>query len=155
MEFFIGMIILIQRRIYTPGRRDLGDLVGEEMWLSKCRFLTHCRGKLYVTDLGLDKIYVINSASGSVDMVFGSSGGGPGCFSDPAGLGVDGVGGMVIADSKNHGVCLYSHNGSFVTVVPLDPSVRRPSGLLVDAEKRELYVLCLSGHFALIKYSLH
>jgi len=136
-------------------RRDLGDLVGEEMWLSKCRFLTHCRGKLYVTDLGLDKIYVINSASGSVDMVFGSSGGGPGCFSDPAGLGVDGVGGMVIADSKNHRVCLYSHNGSFVTVVPLDPSVRRPSGLLVDAEKRELYVLCLSGHFALIKYSLH
>ena len=136
-------------------RRDLGDLVGEEVWLSKCRFLTHCRGKLYVTDLGLDKIYVINSASGKVDIVFGSSGGGPGCFSDPAGLGVDGVGGMIIADSKNHRVCLFSQDGSFVTVVPLDPSVRRPSGLLVDAEKRELYVLCLSGHFALVKYSLH
>ena len=135
--------------------RDLGDLVGEERWLSKCRFLTHCRGKLYVTDLGLDKIYVIDSASGNVDMVFGNSGGGPGCFNDPAGLGVDGVGGMVVADSKNHRVCLYSQEGKFVTVVPLDPSVRRPSGLIVDAEKKELYVLCLSGHFALIKYSLH
>ena len=87
-------------------------------------------------------------------MVFGSSGGGPGCFSDPAGLGVDGVGGMAIADSKNHRVCLYSPNGSFVSVMPLDPAVRRPSGLMVDAEKKELYVLCLSGPFAMIKYSL-
>ena len=134
--------------------RDLGDLVGEERWLSKCRFLTHCKGKLYVTDLGLDKIYVIDAASGKADMVFGSSGGGPGCFSDPAGLGVDGVGGMAIADSKNHRVCLYSPNGSFVSVMPLDPVVRRPSGLMVDAEKKELYVLCLSGPFAMIKYSL-
>ena len=62
---------------------------------------------------------------------FGASGKGPGCFNDPAGLGVDGQGNMVrgwwvlyqgwsnccctsvqvVADSRNHRVCVYSKDG--------------------------------------------
>lgn len=38
--------------------------------------------------------------------------------------------------------------------VPLAPAVRRPSGLLVDVERRALYVLCLQGQKALVKYDL-
>ena len=86
--------------------------------------------------------------------VFGTTGDGPGCFNDPAGLGVDEEGNMVVADSKNHRVCLFTKEGKFVSNLKLSPKVRRPSGLLLDRVNKELYVLNLNGKIALIKYSL-
>ena len=113
-------------------RRDLADVVGQGGLGSKCRFLTHCEGKLYVTDLGLDQVYVLDCPSGRLVCKFGRSGTGPGCFQDPAGLGVDDRGNMVVADSKNHRLCLYSREGEYVATLETSPPVRRPSGLLVD-----------------------
>ena len=113
-------------------KRDLADVIGQGGAGSKCRFLTHSDGKLYVTDLGLDQVYVLDCPSGRLVCKFGRSGTGLGCFQDPAGLGVDDRGNMVVADSKNHRVCLYSRDGEYVATLELSPPVRRPSGLLVD-----------------------
>lgn len=135
--------------------RSLGDIIeGEDVFKSMCRFLTHSRGRLYVVDLGLDRVYVLDCSTGELIKKFGASGKGPGCFNDPAGLGVDGQGNMVVADSRNHRVCIYTKEGSFVSDLHLQPPVRRPSGLLLDRERKELYVLNLSGQLAMVKYSL-
>ena len=92
-------------------RRELGDAVGKAGAGSKCRFLAHFGGRLYVTDLGLDRVYVLDSSTGRILTVFGKTSNGPDCFSDPAGLGVDGVGNMLVANSRNHRICLYSREG--------------------------------------------
>jgi len=134
--------------------RHLVDAVGARAAASKCRFLAHCQGRLYVTDLGLDRVYVLDAASLELLLEFGQTGTGPGCFNDAAGLGVDGAGNILVADSKNHRIALFDKTGSPLAEVPLGPAVRRPSGLLVDVERRALYVLCLQGQKALVKYDL-
>ena len=85
------------------------DLVKDRPPTSKCRFLSHAKGKLYVTDLGLNKIYVVDVKSG----VSGRTIEGPvdDGLNDPAGVGVDEEGGLMVADSRNHRVCLFSAEG--------------------------------------------
>merc|ERR1719494_1189243 len=82
------------------------------------------------------------------------SGSGPGCFKDPAGLAVDSMGNMLIADSRNHRLCLHDFKGRFLTEVKLDPPPKRPSGLLLDQENGDIYILNLQGDAAVIRYSL-
>ena len=86
--------------------------------------------------------------------MFGVSGSGDGQFSDPAGLVVDRVGNMVVADSRNHRLCLYSQEGKFLCKVKLSPETRRPSGVVLDTENRELYILNLHGREAITKYKI-
>jgi tripartite motif-containing protein 71 len=148
-------------------RMTLEDIIADKA-NSKCRFLTFQGGKIYITDLGLNKIYVIDAKTYTVMKVthvlicnhmilvqaFGEAGSGPGCFDDPAGLGVDAAGNMVVADSKNHRLCVFSARGVFLGQ-PRLPEVRRPSGLLLDTSTKHLFVLNLSGQTALVKYKLN
>ena len=88
------------------------DLVKDRVGGSKCRFLSHAKSKLYVTDLGLNKIYVVDVKSGvSVKTVGGTASDG---LNDPAGVGVDEEGGLMVADSRNHRICLFSAEGRCV-----------------------------------------
>ena len=64
------------------------------------------------------------------------------------------MGNMIVADSKNHRLCLFNTEGHFVCNVSLVPEIRRPSGVVVDRENRELYVLTLQGRVAMTKYKL-
>ena len=43
---------------------------------------------------------------------------------------------------------------SFLSKLELTPPVRRPSGLLLDTKRKELYVLNLWGQESLVKYNL-
>ena len=61
---------------------------------------------------------------------------------------------MIVADSRNHRLCVFNMNGKFVCKVSLSPEARRPSGVVLDKETRELYVLTLQGRFAMTKYKL-
>jgi len=131
---------------------EMDDIIANKAG-SKCRFLTYQLGKLYITDLGLDCVYILDPANISVKM-FGSSGSGPGQLSDPAGLGVDTEGNMIVADSRNHRLCAFTKEGKFLCNLTLSPECRRPSGVLVDIEKRELYVLNLQGKLAMTKYKM-
>ena len=134
--------------------RVLDDVVRvEDLRRSKCRFLTYSEGLFYVTDLGMDQIYVLDSNAKLVRK-FGNTGDGPGQFNDPAGLGVDGEGNVVVADSKNHRLCLYTKEGEYVQNLELSPNVMKPSGFLLDRVNKEMYVLNLNGPRAMIKYSL-
>ena len=86
--------------------------------------------------------------------VFGSSGTGDGELSDPAGLVVDIAGNIIVADSKNHRLCVFSGDGKFMSNVSLSPDTRRPSGVVLDKVKKELFVLNLQGKYAMTKYKL-
>ena len=77
---------------------ELADII-EGNRESKCRFLHYQRKKLYVVDLGLDKVYVVTMKTSTV-RVFGGTGKDPGRFSDPAGIVVDHKGNMIVADSR-------------------------------------------------------
>ena len=89
--------------------------------------------------------------------MFGTTGDGPGCFNDPAGLGVDGVGNMVVADSRNHCMCLFTKEGKFVSNLILSPKVMRPSGLMLDrVNKKVLFciVLCCVVLYCIVIYCM-
>ena len=70
------------------------------------------------------------------------------------------MGNMLIADSRNHRLCLHDFKGRFLTEVKvvqefqkprsqpnaqvkLDPPPKRPSGLLLDQENGDIYILNL------------
>jgi len=131
---------------------EMGDMIPNKS-LSKCRFLTYQLGKLYITDLGLDCVYILDPNT-VVSKVFGCSGSGPGELSDPAGLVVDTVGNIIVADSKNHRLCVFSRDGKFVCDVKLSPPTRRPSGVVLVKETKDIFVLNLQGKLALTKYRL-
>jgi len=131
---------------------EMEDIIPDKS-RSKCRFLTCQLGKLFITDLGLDCVYILDPATISVK-VFGCTGSGLGQLSDPAGLVVDTVGNMIVADSKNHRLCLYDMEGKFICNLTLSPEARRPSGVVLDKENKELYVLTLQGRVAMTKYKL-
>ena len=133
-------------------RIELSDVIRDKKG-SKCRFLTSALGKLYITDLGQDCVYTLDPETRDTT-VFGQSGSGMGCFSDPAGLVVDSLGNMLVADSKNHRVCLYSRTNKFLGELRLVPGARRPSGLLLDRDNGDLYLLNLGGGQAVVRYSL-
>jgi len=131
----------------------LHDIIPREnIAASLCKFLTYYQGHIYITDLGLNLVYVFNVEERDVMVFGGIEKCGP--FSDPAGLVVDRDGWMIVADSKNHRLCLFNNKGEFQGRVQMGPEMRRPSGLQLDREKRELYVLTLFGNFALTKYKL-
>ena len=77
------------------------------------------------------RVYILDLVTKGVKM-FGHTGSGPGCFKDPAGLAVDrllhvgftgenylsfSVGNLLVADSKNHRLCLHDSNGRYLTEV--------------------------------------
>ena len=94
--------------------KSLKEIVGDRIRESKCRFLTFSKGELYVTDLGLNQIYILDPNNFESVRIFGSSGAGDGQFNDPAGVAVDDVGNIVVADSRNNRLCLHDKNGKWI-----------------------------------------
>ena len=105
-------------KLFDPGNGkekqniDITDII-QDRSRTLCRFLTYKKGRFYVTDLGMDKIYVVDEKTGEA-RAFGQSGNGPGQFSDPAGLVVDSQGNMMVADSKNHRLCLFNKERKYI-----------------------------------------
>ena len=84
--------------------------------MSACRFLSYHNKKLYVVDLGLDCVFILNK-DGTESELFGSRGNKGGEFRDPAGLVVDDIGTMMVVDSRNHRLQLINSDLSFAGLV--------------------------------------
>merc|ERR1711874_220450 len=74
-------------------------------------------------------------------------------FRDPAGLVLDQLGNIIVADSRNHRLQVFNARGKYQGFVRVDPPVRRPSGIYLDCDEGELYVLNYWGN-SMAKYSL-
>ena len=85
--------------------------------LSKPQFLTYSQGKVFITDLGLHKLYTVNlttgeqSESGYMGSKFGN-------FKQPRGLVADDEGNLIVGDSENNRLVVVNKKGQLVKVVP-------------------------------------
>jgi len=123
---------------------------------SSCRFL-HCDGKkLYVSDLGLNVVYVMRNVVGPKSVKsFGKRGKGIGEFTDVAGIAADSDGSLLIVDACNNRIQVFNKQRKFIGMVriPKEAPLKRPSGILLDTENRVIYVLNLWSN-SLSKFSL-
>ena len=108
-------------KCYNPEKEEfvkedisLKEEVGDRRRESKCRYLTFSKGKLYISDLGLDKVYILDPNNFESNRKFGSSGAGDGQFNEPAGVAVDDVGNILVADYKNNRLSLYDKKRKWI-----------------------------------------
>lgn len=130
---------------------ELVDII-QDRNKSKCRFL-QCDGrKVYVVDLGLNQIYVLTLGKQLVRK-FGLPGRQLGEFRDPAGIAVDSVGNMIVADAGNNRLQVFDKKRKCMGSVKLSTLISRPSGIYLDVESKSLYVLNLRGN-SLVKVNI-
>ena len=87
---------------------SLKQLVGDRHEESKCKFLTFCKGNLYLTDLGLNQGFIVDPDNFESVERFGR---GAGELNYPAGIAVDDVGNILVADCRNNRLGLFDKNG--------------------------------------------
>jgi len=133
-------------------RIELTDIISNKL-KSKCRFLNYRHHTIYIVDLGLDNIYKLTVRGDPEASIIGRTGSGPGQLKDPAGLVVDLYGNFIVADSLNHRLQIFNNIGNYVGLVKVDLPVNRPSGIYLDQDLWELYVLNYWGN-SMTKYRI-
>lgn len=111
---------------------------------SKCRFLEVHNDTLYVSDLGLNCVY-ITDLFGNLLHTIGHSGHRLGLFSQAAGIALDKDGHMIVADSRNERIQVFRSNGKFLGVLALSDPHIRPSGIHLTPDGR-LVVVNFTNH---------
>jgi len=119
---------------------DLGSGHPGELLMSECCSVKFKFGKIYITDMGLDCVYVIPTNSSNDASMFGGRGKGPGEFRDPTGIEVDDSGNMVVVDSRNHRLQVFNNEAEFVGFVASNAQFSRPINIHFDFESRVLFV---------------
>lgn len=84
--------------------------------LSQARFLMYINEKIYITDEGLHKLFIVDLATWK-QMVSGYLGSKSGQFKRPTGLMVDDFGNVLVGDSDNNRLLVYSTEGKFMKIV--------------------------------------
>ena len=102
----------------SGGQIPLSVILEFENWetLSKARFLMYSNERIYITDEGLHKLYIVNLIGGK-QMVTGYLGTKSGQFKRPTGLMVDDLGNVLVGDSDNNRLLVYTSEGKFLKVV--------------------------------------
>ena len=96
---------------------------------SKCRFLTSRGTKLYITDVGLSKVYILDIKT-NTQSAFGYMGDKECQLKGPTGILPDERGNLLICDSENDWLVVYNQTGKFIKVVESQPKYCNPYGLL-------------------------
>lgn len=112
---------------------------------SKCRFLECTGDMIYVVDLGLNQIYVINRLTSKVRQI-GQPGSGPGQFQDAAGVAVDSAGNVIVSDAGNNRLQVFDRRRNFLGFISLNGQIARPSGIYLDRISKHLYILNLKSN---------
>jgi len=111
----------IRRRAHFKifGQIKLGVIQTFPDWalLSKARFLTYSQERIFITDLGLHKLYTLNLGTGE-QSVSGYMGSKLGQFMRPTGLVADDGGNLMVGDSENNRLVVVNKAGEVVKVVP-------------------------------------
>ena len=84
--------------------------------MSKVRFLTYSLGTVYITDLGLHKMYMVNIVTRE-QTATGYMGSKEGQVRRPTGLIGDDLGNILVADSENDRLVVFKKDGHFVKVI--------------------------------------
>ncbi|KAK3095009.1 hypothetical protein FSP39_009125 [Pinctada imbricata] len=100
---------------------------------SKCRFLAVHKDILVISDLGASCVYIADSMGQTIN-TFGSYGSGPGQFREPSGVAIDAHGHIVIGDSKNDRLQIFSSMGHYICGVKFSDPIIRPSDIHLTAD---------------------
>lgn len=114
---------------------------------SKCRFMDYFNRKLVVVDLGAHQVYVCDDDC-NLKFKFGEyqrSRAEPGRFNEPSGVAMDLNGHMLIGDSRNDRVQIWSNEGHWLGDVTFNERIVRPSNIH----------LTLDGHLMVMNYVEH
>ena len=84
--------------------------------LSKTSCLLYNKGKMYITDEGLHKLYIINLHT-MEQVARGYLGSNPGQFKKPTGMLADDLGNILVSDSDNNRFLVFTEEGKFLKVV--------------------------------------
>jgi hypothetical protein len=99
--------------------------------------------RLYVCDIGLNKVFVLDKDSGKTIQEIGETGNEDGMFFKPSYITTDDDGNLYVTDSFNFRVQVFDPSGKFVRVIgfhgDVSGSFSRPKGLAIDKQKH-LYV---------------
>jgi len=93
---------------------------------SIARFLHYHNGKIFITDLGLHKIYIVDLEKGE-QTIHGYYGSNPGQFSKPTGLISDDSGNVLVVDRDNKRLLVFDEMGRFIKVAATTCDL--PSGI--------------------------
>ena len=96
---------------------------------SKCWFLTAKGSKLFITDTGLNKIYSVNIKT-EVQDVFGYLGNNEQQLNGPTGVLTDDDGNLLVCDSGNNRLVVFSEWGEFLRVADTHHKYSTPFGLV-------------------------
>ena len=119
-EVSASMLITDHRSPYIlSGQIKLDVIQTFNKWgiLSKAQFLTYSQGKVFITDLGLHKLYTLNLTTGE-QSESGYMGSQFGQFKQPTGLVADDEGNLIVGDSENNRLVVVNKKGQLVKVVP-------------------------------------
>ena len=121
--------------------------------LSKPRFVIANNDKIFISDLGLHKIYIIDLKTGAQSAI-GYLGPNPGQFRRPTGMIQDEIGNLIVCDSGNNQLQVYSREGKYVKLATqIDNGLLSPQGLCRVNDT--IYVAFKGGRIgAVVKYSL-
>ena len=103
------------------------DTIPKSQNPSNPRFLTYHCGRIFVTDLGLHKIYMVDLENED-QVTCGYYGSRPGQFSKPTGIVTDDHGNVLLADRDNKRLMLFNKNLQFVKNVEV-PDFDCPNGV--------------------------
>lgn len=109
---------------------------------------TDKKGRLYVTDGGTAKV-IVYSASGRKIFTFGKQGTGKSEFGFPNGIIVTDDGNLMISDSTNNDIKLFSPKGRYIKTI-LPPSKKTRPGYLFRGQDGFVYVSDLQNHRILV-----
>ena len=114
---------------------EMVSILGQDIRNSRCRFLTYHQGNFYITDNGLNKVYIVqeDELGYSVGEFLNSS---HHQFNDPGGVALDDAGNIVVVDSKNHQLCLFSPDKKLLRKIPVK---------IINIISLYLSKLCTSG----------
>ena len=128
-------------------RIELEDLI-EDPRKSRCRFLHHDGENMFVSDLGVHRVYVVNLETFDTRILNGD-------FREPAGMAIDEDGsGLLVADAGNHRIQVLDVAKKCVLgFVKTSKPVMRPASIYFDHAEKALYVINLNGN-SLTKYNI-
>ena len=120
--------------------------------LSKVRFLMYSMGMVYISDLGLNKMYIIDMKTGQQTSA-GYLGGDNGEIKRPTGLLADDLGNIMLADSDNDRLVVFTKSGRFVKVIRLEGGkFSAPHGLMRQGNTVLAVYMGREGQGGVVRY---